>query len=45
MAQMTGSYHGALVITTIIMLLGMILLVMLQQLERAEQAAFMPIKP
>ena len=43
-AQVTGSYHGALVITTIIMLLGMVLLVLLQQLERAEQAVLITEK-
>ncbi len=37
-AQVTGSYHGALLITTLIMLMGMALLWMLQRVERAEYA-------
>ncbi len=37
-AHVTGSYHGALLITTLIMLMGMVLLMMLQRVERAEYA-------
>jgi predicted MFS family arabinose efflux permease len=35
-ANATGSYHGALVITALIMIVGMGLLVMLKRLERSE---------